>query len=263
VTYDEIMAQANNSGMTQEEWERREALIRAVSQHNPELAAEIARGPYRMNGGSGPSAPPQSTSDVVRGPYGEGAQVPSRGSSNPMNSAPIASPSINSTGVSSGGALPPVVQGPVNKWGNMGSGPPEPTGNPRYDFPDYQRRESPSVTINITPQTYAGTPPGNSAPFGSVPFDPTISAQGYGGAATPGTQFPPSGPLQGPPMGLGMPSFGGPPAPSGNSNERAVFPGGAMSAMSNQNYPYASNYISPPRPIYTPPSPYMAGNLSR
>ena len=43
MTYDEIMAQANNSGMTPEELQRRDELIRRVMQHTPELAAQMAR----------------------------------------------------------------------------------------------------------------------------------------------------------------------------------------------------------------------------
>jgi hypothetical protein len=154
-------------GMTQEEMARRQRLIdNLIANGSLELAADVAKGPYRINQGSGspPAPPPQSppnSADMMRSPTITSA-TPMGSTWNPANQ-PAGGPSTPSTS----------------------------TGNPRYDYPtpsmSDQVRSGPSPaaqpTINIhvtgtTPSTYEGYPTPQSQ---GVPtsYPPGTGLDGY------------------------------------------------------------------------------------
>jgi hypothetical protein len=159
--------------MTPEEARRRQQLIdNLIANGSLDLAADVAKGPYRINQGSpGSSQPPgtqypQNSADIMKSPSINSAQ--------PMGAAwnPANQPS---------GGVPP-----------GGTTPPTPTGNPKYDYPTPSMSDqvrsgggSPAAqpTINIhvtgtTPSTYEGYPTPQSA---GVPtsYPPGTGLDGY------------------------------------------------------------------------------------
>jgi hypothetical protein len=202
MTYEELMAleASTRGGMTPEEIARRQQLIGNVAQHNPELAIQIAKGPYRMNGGQ--SAPSQGTYSA---PPPQGQQYrPVPGDANPAYPAPSSAPAGDSSNLmksptinAQGQQVPTYGQvGPTNAQGNYG-GPPQGMGNPRYDFPQNATgsQQQPVVNINVgtSPAGFSrqgyGSEPTNwsQAPAPGQPAG--FSRQGYGNTAPP-TQPP-------------------------------------------------------------------------
>lgn len=210
-TYDEIIALSesnkHNFGMSAEEISRRQELIKRVAQHSPDLAMDMAKGPYRMNGGQAPQPQTQtaqgtpSQGSLPSGNYAmtgsqqyPAGQIPA--TTTQSNMKPVVSP----TGVPQGrnttpsGAPvygPPTQSGqypaasrPVTDFTRSSAPPAGPTysgGNPSVP--------GSTVNINIVPPSYNQPPAGDSAPFGSVPFSPQNAAQGYHGAG--GASYPP------------------------------------------------------------------------
>ena len=89
-------------GMSEEEQARRQTLIRGLATNNPELARQVASGPYQMNVGNsqvGDTATPQE--GWQRGPVGGSSysdqarsqpqQAPRQGSATPSTTGPIVS----------------------------------------------------------------------------------------------------------------------------------------------------------------------------
>lgn len=193
----EILMQENSSGMSPEELSRRETLVRGLATSNPELARQVASGPYQMNVGNsdvGDTATP--TEAWQRGPS----------MSDQVRSQP---PQAQRPGMATPSTTGPMVAGQPPAW--MTSAPKDYNGNSIGQFqgpPDrngnVQGSQMPTININV----------------GGQPQGPAPSWM---------TQAPPD--------------------QQGNSNERAVYPGAAMSAMSNSNYPYSTNF---PRSSMTP-----------
>jgi hypothetical protein len=154
--------------MTQEEMARRQRLIdNLIANGSLELAADVAKGPYRMNQGSGspPAPPPQSppnSADMMRSP--------TITSATPMGS----------------------TWNPANQPAGGPSTPPTSTGNPRYDYPAPSMSDQvrsggtpppaqPTINIHVTgttPSTYEGYPTPQSQ---GVPtsYPPGTGLDGY------------------------------------------------------------------------------------
>lgn len=186
----DILAQENSSGMSQEELSRRDTLIRGLSTSNPELAMQVARGPYQMNVGNsvGDSASP--TEAWQRGPVG-GSSYSDQARSQPQQS--------QMQGVATPSTTGPIVPG---------------TPPARYQEPGQQSSGRGNMQGPLNQNGQYGAQPGQV---------PTININ-VGGQ-----------PQQGGPAQWQQP-------PEGNSNERAVYPGNAMSSMSNNNYPYSPTF---------------------
>lgn len=204
----DILAQENSSGMSPEELSRRDTLIRGLSTTNPELAMQVARGPYQMNVGNsvGDSASP--TEAWQRGPSAmSNSDYPYSPSSpkGPSQMQGVATPST--TGPIVPGQPPARYNEPgVQSSGSMGSG--RPSGA-------YGPTQGP-----LNPNGQYGAQPGQV---------PTININVNGQPQQQGGQTPSWL------MGASQDS-------QGNSNERAVYPGPAMSSMSNNNYPYSPSF---------------------
>lgn len=197
----DILAQENSSGMSPEELSRRDTLIRGLSTSNPELAMQVARGPYQMNVGNSVGDTATPTEAWQRGPAG-GSSYSDQARSQPQQS--------QMQGVATPSTTGPIVPGQ----------PPA-----RYNEPGMQSSGSMG----------SGRP---SGPYG--PSQGPLNPNGQYGAQ----------PGQVPTINInvnGQPQQGGPaqwqqPQDQGNSNERAVYPGNAMSSMSNNNYPYSPSF---------------------
>jgi hypothetical protein len=201
MTYEELMAleASTRGGMTPEEIARRQQLIANVAQHNPELAIQIAKGPYRMNGSSPtPSAPTQGNG-TYSAPPPQGQQYqPVHPGNNPAYPAPSSAPAGDSSNLmksptinAQGQQVPTYGQmGPTNAQGNYG-GPPQGMGNPRYDFPQNATgsQQQPVVNINV-----------GASPAG-------FSRQGYGSEPTNWSQAP----APGQPAGFSRQGYGSEP----------------------------------------------------
>jgi hypothetical protein len=195
-------------GMTPEEMSRRQRLIdNLIANGSLDLAADVAKGPYRINGNpggtpQGPSQSPPNSADMMRSP--------TITSATPMGSA------WNPANQPAGGAPP--QQGPT-----QASGAPA-TGNPRYDFPQNATGQ-PTININVTGTIPSDYNYATRTPASAPPNAAGFSRQGYGEeptnwseGAAPGTPagFSRQGYPQGPSQPVAMPSFA---SQSGNPYE--------------------------------------------
>lgn len=273
-TYDEIIALSesnkHNFGMSAEEVARRQELIKRVAQHSPDLAMDMAKGPYRMNGGQPPASQPQGQPQTSSPAAQSGNYAMTGSQQYPAGQAPATptqsnmKPVVSPTGVPQGrnttpsGAPvfgPPTQSGqypaasrPVTDFTRNSAAPSGPTysgGNPSVP--------GSTVNINIVPPSYDQPPAGNSAPFGTVPFSPQNAAQSYHGsmgADYPRYDFPvmPSrnvgapdlaGPRYNFPANMGQP---GPQAGMANPWRPPTNPTGVSMPFAGQN-PLFPNYI--------------------
>lgn len=159
------------AGMTAEEARRRDQMIANLLAHpedpdNASLAAMVAQGPYRINGGSpnqpSPYMPPAPNYDPLSGgqPAGytsppTGYTSPPRGSAEIMNSAPIQAPTINPTNPSARSGLGQAAPSYGQPSAMSNSDYP---GSPNYRQP--QQQQSP-VSINV----YTGYPGGREGSY--------------------------------------------------------------------------------------------------
>jgi hypothetical protein len=278
MTPQEVMAVANSTrhGMSEEENRRRDVLIQGLLQSNPDLAYQVAKGPYRMNGTQSPQGP--SVSDRTRGNPATILNGPpiNRPASQQPQQPPRNVPQLGNASAPPAGSTAPVnvninlggqpQQGPMTQAQATAQGYQAPATAPSWvDQPS----SSTSANFNWTDPTKTQ---------GNVPyFDPLLAAQSYGGAAVsnpanPGQQqtfmptfgTTPGADPQASPQSNVTPqqyleylqwalSGGSPPPPitqdiaqqPANSNLSGVIPGGALGAMSNKFYPYSSNYLRP------------------
>jgi hypothetical protein len=234
----------DNYGMTPEEVAKRQRLIEnLIANGNLELAADVAKGPYRINGGGSPNVapPPQGISDRARGNAQSSYPAPSSAPAGAgQSSSLMKSPTIQSTPTQS-----PAYQGPVNQYGNMG-GPPQHMGNPRYDFP--QNATGQPININVTMGRQEGQVPDR---LGGAYGPPPQSAGPTQNGLTPYPQYTP--------LGASSPNYVPPTNTPGQQLETLVgqytdwmnspqvqSPMGrtdyAPSAMNQPHYPYSPNW---------------------
>lgn len=206
------MAIQDNYGMTPEEARRREALIAKVAEYNPELAATIARGPYRMNEVVGSTATPQEA-------WSRGPAQPNRAAPQ-LPSGPIGSTINNWRGGVTPGQMPPSMPStssgvPPIANSTTAGGPVSPT----------QTSGTPAVVINV------GNGGGAQQAWQQSWLTPEQQAFLDSINAAGQSQQPPGGQVGGmympPPTPYGPPSFSpqlnsswsnaGPPAFAGNA----------------------------------------------
>ncbi len=154
----DILMQDNSSGMSPEELSRRETLVRGLSTSNPELARQVASGPYQMNVGNsqlGDTATPQE--GWQRGPVG-GSSYSDQARSQPQQQAPrqgVATPST--TGPMVSGQPPSWMTGASKDYNGNSAGPFQ---GPQDRQGNVQGSQMPSITINLggQPQANAQAP---------------------------------------------------------------------------------------------------------
>ncbi len=194
MTPEEILSLALSNqdtlGMTDEEKRRRQVLIEAVLKHHPDVAEDIAKGPYRMNGGQpagGPSVTPgdywrggtrggdgsnnQSLADSVRGKPQQSPQFPTimgmAAQGGPFPSASYNAPPPSTTG--------PMVSNQPSVQGGPGFAQ---QPSPNYTFPQFDG----SVQQGQAPRNF------NSPPMQSI----------TGGMSTETQALPPQYSMGGP-----------------------------------------------------------------
>jgi len=149
-TLNEILAleaaTRGTSGMSVEEQRRRAAAIAALSQTNPDLAYDMAKGPYRINEGVGSTVTPQEGWQRGPQPQQPPSQQPIMGTIDrwrssqpqPSNSGPVvpvpsmSNPNAYNTGVPRGAP---------------------PSTGARYDFPANSSGQPVVININTTQPT--------------------------------------------------------------------------------------------------------------
>lgn len=227
--------------MDEVERQRRQKLIEATAQRDPELARMIASGPYqRIDEGVGATATPQEAWQ-----RGASQQYPPQ--------APPNTPIMSTINQWQNQAPPPQQQQPGARGiGYAGqqvqasqSGPV--ANSPAYGMPGGISYAQSQQGGPIAPGQYSQ---GYQAP---QPSDRSTSDRLRGPYENPFIQSQGSPPIV---INVGggqmpqLPQWMTPPAQNSwqqydNRNAAATYPGQAMSSYSNQDYPYASNYLRP------------------